>query len=124
MPNCRTCGQSFTDYKELALHISIKGTRCYRRSKWAATYLAVGGLSAKNRYPQHGERIPLTEEQKEARRELREYRLSGETDCVDTICPQCKHRQKRYLEIEYTRSEYAYRINGILVRMCQACEGR
>jgi len=118
---CRICNQDFEyDWHSLAKHISIskKGHRAGK--KWAAKYLLqVNRLNAKRDLPQ---RVPLTEEQKEARRDLRRE-ISGDTQRVLTLCPHCKSQAVSVLPVEYTQSPIAWRQNNNLVVLCEPCRG-
>lgn len=118
---CRVCNTNFEyDWHALAKHISTskKGHRAGK--KWAAKYLLqVNRLNAKRDLPQ---RVALTEEQKESRRELKRE-TSGETESVKTYCPMCKHGGQAILEAEYTQSGIAWKRNDRFVIMCNPCRG-
>jgi ribosomal protein L32 len=120
MPSCHICAQYFDDYELLAHHI-IKNKKTHKRSRsWATKYLATKSLSAKARNGELKGRTPLTEEQKEAKRNTIRV-LSGEMKYIQTICPKCKTQQERKLETEFIKSPYAWRINGMIVRLCEDC---
>jgi GTP cyclohydrolase FolE2 len=116
---CRACGRDdFEDYTELAIHIqsSKKG---HRKGKiWASKYLLrVNQLNQKKEYEQ---RVPLTEEEKENKRDTRRE-LSGQMEVVNTYCPRCKTRTRRQLEIEFTRGGQAWGIKNYYFVLCQLC---
>lgn len=120
MPICKTCGKSFIDYSELASHIR-KNKKTHRiGQKWATKYIHVSKLSMKAKNGSFEPRQPLTEEQKEARREcIRE--LSGDMVTVNAICPKCKAKYRMLIEIEYATSKDALKVNDFFIRLCPDC---
>lgn len=119
---CSACHANFEfDWKELAKHIAGKKDKAHRPSKkWAANYLCrTRELNAKKDVPA---RAQLTDQEKENKKSVYQE-LSGEFDAVKTICPNCKRTGSSYLPIEFTQSEFAWRLNGILVFLCNTCRG-
>ena len=117
---CHQCNESFDEYSELAVHIMSKKSHRKGR-KWAAKL-----LSQVNRLDQKKEfegREPLSEEDKENRRELREQsRLSGVRTMVNTVCPKCKNWHAESLEVEYVQSPFTWKTpQGTLMIMCIRC---
>ena len=115
---CLSCNEVFADYTELALHIqsSKKGHR--KGKKWASNYLLrTRQLDQK----QINGRVPLTEEQKENKRNMvRE--LSGRNENVVTYCPQCKSKTAQPLPVEFTQSREAWRIGKNFAVLCSECK--
>jgi hypothetical protein len=90
---------------------------------WAAKYIMVNGLSAKNRTDRKlNGRIALTDEQKEAKESL-VVTLSGRQKRAATICPKCKQSSLQILPVEYADSPFAWRAGKSLVMLCQNCTG-
>lgn len=122
MPACNVCHELFDDFGKLAHHI-IANKRTHRKGRtWAAKYLATHSLSLKAlRGNQFEGRTPLTEGQKEAKKDtVRE--LSGETQYVETICPKCKIKDHRKLEAEYVKDPNIWKSkNGVIFRLCEGC---
>jgi hypothetical protein len=115
---CRQCGAIFENYGELASHINT--TKSHHRDRKAVKWAANFQLKHILYKPEHKERIPLTEEQKESRRNLM-VELSGETQNVIVVCPKCKTRRREAVPVEHTQSERAWRINKELAIFCQNC---
>lgn len=119
---CNSCGQFFDEFTDLARHISESPKRTHKYGrKWAAKLLLqVRRLDSKKDFK---ERTPLSEEDKENRREIqRSIQLSGAKSMVNTICPKCKTRHAEALEVEYVRSPLAWKtIQGTLLIMCAGC---
>lgn len=118
---CHACHAWFEDYTELALHISSEKTGHRKGKKWAASLLLkVRQLDSKKDMK---ERTPLSEEDKENRREIqRSVELSGAKYMVNTICPKCKSRHAETLEVEYVRSPLAWKtLQGTLIILCARC---
>ena len=93
---CNSCGEWFDDYTELARHIAGAKTGHKKGKKWAAKYLLrVNQLNSKKEYE---DKIPLSEEDKQNRRELMNIQLSGQKKMVNTMCPHCK---KELTEVHY-----------------------
>lgn len=119
---CNSCGQDFDEFVDLAKHIMGESKRTHRHGrKWAASLLLkVRKLDSKKELK---ERVPLSEEDKENRREIqRQVQLSGAKSFVNTICPKCKTRHAEALEVEYVRSPLAWKtLQGTLLIMCAGC---
>ncbi len=123
MPECRSCFQDFPDFKTLAIHISGEKRGHAKGKKWAAKYLLVNGLSAKQRF-EHKERVALTEDEKDAR-DNAHLELSGETKMVYAYCTACRRKYPRVVEVEYVTSQTALRGgDGTLMITCENCGGR
>ncbi len=119
MPLCLSCQKVCADYKELALHIqsSKKGHR--KGKRWAAKYMM--RVRQLNKRELNG-RVPLTEEQKEARASIfRE--LSGETEYALAVCPHCHKGHREVLPVEFRQSQDAWRVKDKLVVLCATCGG-
>ena len=117
---CHQCGDTFDTYTDLARHITVKKHRKGRR--WAAKLLLqVGRLDKKKDFD---DRVPLSEEDKESRRELRDAaQVSGEKIITNTKCPKCGNWHSQYIEVEYARSETAWRTEkGTLLILCGGCK--
>lgn len=117
---CNSCGESFEDFQELALHISSSKTGHKHGKAWAAKYIH-RGLIHKTNF-ENG-RTPLSAEDIKNRTDTRR-RLSGEMAYVNTICPHCKKTGRPLLESEYVESVEAWRIGDRLVKMCALCGSR
>ena len=119
MRECHICHEKFPDWDALALHI-IAGKGRHRFSKtWAAARLTnVNQLNQKRDMP---ERVPLTEEQKAARKDSKQE-LSGHERMVLTLCPKCNKVTSQVVPEEYAQSKRAWRAtNGTLMILCQNC---
>ncbi len=117
MTICRSCGQSFGDYKELAVHIA-SSKKGHRKGKlWAAKYLTrVNSLDRKKL----AEHKPLTEADKENKQStIRE--LSGEVENVLAVCPHCHKGHREVLPVEFTQNLEAWREKNCVVVLCQSC---
>jgi ribosomal protein L32 len=87
---------------------------------WASKYLLMHNLSPRAKNGSLENRTPLSDEQKEAKRNtIRE--LSGRMKLVNTICPKCRTQEHRKLETEFVDEPLVWRIKGILVRLCDDC---
>ena len=120
MPSCRYCHTNFPDWHELALHVQTAGKSHRGSKKWAASVLTnVNNLNQKRDLPQ---RVPLTEEQKEARKDSK-AELSGDIMRVLTQCPKCNKVDYQDLPVEFARSPRAWRAsNGTLFVTCLRCK--
>lgn len=123
MPTCNSCHRVFPDYQSLALHIQASRKGHARSKKFAADFLLKNPLSAKAKNGKTLERIPITSEQREAREDTRRE-LSGDSELVITICPRCKRKERRLMEVEYTKSETALKIGSCIVVICNNCGGK
>jgi hypothetical protein len=118
---CNACHDFFEDYGELAQHIAGQ-KKGHRKGKiWAAKFLLkVRKLDARKDLK---ERVPLSEEDKENRRELR-VELSGVTKMTNTQCPKCKSPHAEALEIEYVKSPLIWATSrGTPLILCARCRG-
>lgn len=113
--SCRECGEPCKDWADLAHHI-VKER--HKDRQWALRFLA-----QKNNVRDFSPRTPLTEEQKELRKEMvRE--VSGQESFQDTVCPNCKKLNKQRLPVEYVEDYEAWRNSkGHLIVMCEGCKG-
>ncbi len=116
---CLACGENFEyDWTALALHISKEKKGHRKGKKWAANYLLK--TRKLNQKRDLTARTPLTEEEKESKREMKRE-LSGEEERVKTYCPQCKTGSSAVLPIEHTQSPDAWKVKDRLVLMCNTC---
>ncbi len=119
---CYYCPQSFAGFQALALHISQSRKGHRKGKKWAAKYLMLNSLSPDKRKPIRNNGTPLTEEQRQAKRDtLRQ--LSGKVVNTVTLCPKCKRRSNNSLPSEYVSNPSAWRAGNILIKLCINCEG-
>lgn len=99
----------------LARHI-LRYKRHPRKSKlWALRYLET--------LKQRENRVVLTENQKQARRDTK-ITLSGKTRVVQTVCIRGKHAVMQSLPVEYLDSPNIWTINGRIIANCAVCSGR
>lgn len=124
MPLCNQCRKVCQDYHELAIHImSLKSHRRGRR--WAGKYLAINSLSPEKRrdLPKRVADNPdkETTEFGDENKANRIRQVSGVEKSVITVCPKCEARNRIQLPIEFAESPAAWRINGILVKLCARC---
>jgi hypothetical protein len=117
---CFSCGTSFQDNKELALHISSSKKRMHTLSSrtWAANFLSqTRRLNSKKDLPG---RTPLTEEQKEAKHSTK--REIDETAFIRVVtrCPQCKMLSEESLLEAYVVEDgvHAWRKGHVFFRLC------
>ena len=118
---CNSCGEWFDDYTELARHIAGAKTGHKKGKKWAAKYLLrVNQLNSKKEYE---DKIPLSEEDKQNRRELMNIQLSGQKKMVNTMCPHCKKAHAEALEVEYANSPFAWKSpqGSFIMVLCAGC---
>ncbi len=114
--SCHSCGAIFADYKELALHILSSRKEHRKGKKWASKYIMLRGKRDKPDF----QRTPLTEEQKESKKEMKRE-LSGENKTGLVFCPHCKTNHQQSLPVEYVDSPTAWRIKKMLVILCSGC---
>ena len=117
---CRTCGNTFNDYKELAQHIMANRKTHKMGKKWAAKYILINGLSASKRGEKFNGRVALTQEQKDSRNDSKRT-LSGDNDYVNAVCPKCSSKHRPLVPAEFAMSEDALKINGLHLIICSAC---
>jgi hypothetical protein len=116
---CRTCGDEFKDYHELALHIVSKKHRQGRI--WAHKFLA--GKANRPEIHRFVENPDYEEtEYGKENREKAERHLSGENEYVATHCPRCNRGARQLIPLEYTQSQFAWRNKlGLLMVSCPNC---
>ncbi len=124
MPLCNQCQKGFGDYQLLASH--IMGTKGHRKGRrWAAKYLMINGLSAKNRsdLPRRVADNPdkvETEFGDENRQNMKRELSGAQKNCI-TVCPKCKSKDRDVLPVEFAENPVAWRIEGTLARLCSRC---
>lgn len=115
---------TFETYHDLAVHISTSKTGHNGGKRWAAKYLSKPAEAAARRHERSNQvRIPLTDEQAEARESTRRV-LSGAEELVTTLCLRCKSPARQHLPVEYVRSPDAWKIKGYHVVNCLTCRTR
>lgn len=119
MHTCYYCPSEFEEYKELAIHINT--CHANKHNKWAANFVLKRVLFKEQ--DKNDNRIPLSEEEKEAKRSTQRS-LSGVEKPVQTLCPTCQNLGLQFIPIEYVTSNSAWRKNGKLVVMCSSCRSR
>jgi hypothetical protein len=125
---CHFCDhEPFETYHDLAVHISISKFGHNGGKRWAKSYLAKQAVTEARRIDRRldrrdQQRIPLTDEQAEARASTRRQ-LSGAEEYVTTLCLRCQKSSRQLLPTEYTSSPHAWRIKDYLVVNCTACRG-
>lgn len=125
---CHFCDhEPFETYHDLAVHMVISKTGHNGGKRWAKSYLAKQGAAEARRIDQRLDRrdqvrIPLTDEQAEARESTRRQ-LSGAEEYVTTLCLRCQKPSRQLLPTEYCSSPHAWRIKDYLVVNCNACRG-
>lgn len=118
IPQCFTCHEVFDDFKALARHCVENKSTHGKSLKWAAKVLT--NVERLNQKQDFSGRAPLTEEEREAKREcVRE--LSGELKSTMCICPRCQRRFPQRVELEHYSNPLAWRKNGSIMLMCEAC---
>ncbi len=118
MPLCNQCHEPFDNYIDLAKHI-LTNKKTHRKSvKWAmsfklkhAMFEPAGKVEGK---------IPLTAEQRESKADSQRI-LSGEAQYCTILCPSCNLSYPERLPIEYTKSNTAWKSNGMFLVNCQHC---
>jgi hypothetical protein len=120
IPQCFICGRKdFKDFKELARHIVENKNTHHKSLKFAAKILTdVERLNKKQQ--DFSGRMPLTEEQKAARKECVRI-LSGETKAAFCLCPACGKKHPMKIELEHFQNPMAWRKNGNIMLMCEVC---
>lgn len=131
-PHCKTCRQDFVSWYELAVHLDRNKTThklSYGTKKWIARMMMVNTLSFDKRRelpkkvaqnPDH-ERTEYGIEQRANAVRV----LTGETEYIDTHCPQCNKGSRQLLPAEYVQSGTAWRNKmGLLMVNCQNCQKR
>ena len=113
---CNTCYEEFPDYQSLALHIMSAKSKHQRGKKWAAKF-----LSLKSWMKEKPERIGVTAQDRENKENGRRE-LSGNTQHVKTVCPNCKQSNVQSLPVEYVESRDAWKTqSGVFMVDCINC---
>jgi uncharacterized C2H2 Zn-finger protein len=121
IPQCFTCHEVFEDFKALALHVFTNKSTHRKSIKWAAKVLT--NVERLNQKQDLSGRIPLTEEQHEAKRNcVRE--LSGEIKTAMCKCPHCQKLFPNKVEIEHYENPTAWRENKHLMMLCSMCDNQ
>lgn len=116
MHKCYYCENEYETYGELATHINTIHPK--KRNKWAANFVLKKVLFKEQ--DKNDNRMPLTEEEKEAKRST-QRELSGREQPVQTICPACSNIGLAVIPIEYVTSNSAWRNNGKIMLLCNSC---
>jgi hypothetical protein len=114
---CRTCGEPFSDYHTLALHIA--STKNHKQgSRWAMKFLFREKEKPKRFVdPDYEE----TEYGRENRANAVRV-LSGDNEYVTAHCPICNKGVRQLLPVEYIQSHLAWRNRlGLLMVICPNC---
>ena len=124
MPDCNDCHEEFETWQELAQHIVLQRKSHQRKSTiWALKFLA-----DKSNIRELPKRIGQSPDYVETEfgRENRENavrHLSGESEIVPTVCPNCKTLNNQRIEAEFIMDRYAWRNpRGVLVVNCGSCK--
>ena len=118
---CNSCGDTFETYTELAVHISTSSKKTHKHGRiWAAKLiLRTNQLDKKKDF---GNRVPLTEQEKENKREVSNIvQLSGQKTYVNAKCPQCKRIHSETIEVEFARSQTAWKFKDFFMILCGGC---
>lgn len=119
IPKCFICNEIFKDFKELARHV-IANKKTHGKSYFWAQKVLTDAERLNFKTQSFEGRSPLTEEEREAKRESRRE-LSGEDHMVSTFCPHCKNSHTERIPQEYIESNTAWREKGKLVVLCDGC---
>jgi hypothetical protein len=127
MPTCLSCGAELEDFQSLAMHISAKKHR--KGKMWAAKYLMVNPLSAKQKRPEikHIAQDPdyKRTEFGNDNREKAVRVLSGENEYVNTHCPVCNRGSRMLMPQEYIEDSFIWRNSkGLVITSCQVCQSK
>ena len=117
---CHDCYEEFNGFRELAQHIvSQKSTHSRKSRVWALHFLA----EKKNVVSFNG-RTPFSEETKQIIKDcVRE--LSGESEVIKTLCPNCKTLSNQRIEAEFIRDGEVWRNSmGTLIVDCLGCKNK
>ena len=126
---CHSCQEVFENHHDLAFHLDRnKGTHklSYGTRKWIAKMLAINTLSAKARRDIPKRIAPNPDKERtEYGNENREQAvkvLSGETEFVNTHCPNCNKGARQLLPAEYINEPIVWRNQiGLLMVNCPSC---
>ncbi len=121
IPKCTTCDDVFDTWEDLARHIWSNKKTHGKSLRFAAKVLAGKDdrpdIKRIGKNPDENLTAFGIEQRANAVREL-----SGESEFVKTICPNCKTLSNQRLEAEYLTDRYAWRNpNGTLVVNCSVC---
>lgn len=119
IPQCFTCHVVFGDFKALALHVFENKSTHSKSLKWAAKVLT--NVERLNQKQDFSGRAPLTEEEREAKREA-QRQISGEMRSATCTCPHCQRRFQQRIEVEHYFNPLAWRKNGSIMLMCEVCK--
>lgn len=119
---CRTCGRGFEEWGDLARHIvTEKKTHKNKKNRaWALAFLSRKINKTEIKRVADDPTKEKTEIGDENRENMKR-KLSGETKMSNAICPKCKRVHHPLLEIEYISSNYVWRINNKMVKLCGGC---
>jgi hypothetical protein len=123
METCHDCYEEFDGFRELAMHIiSQKKTHNKKSRFWALKFLAQKNNTVELKKIAQSPDYEETEFGKE-NRESAVRHLSGESEIVRTVCPNCKQVTNQRLEAEYLTDRYTWRnSNGTLIVNCDRCK--
>jgi hypothetical protein len=114
IPKCNICGTIYPTWEDLARHIWSNKETHGKSKKFAAKVLA----SVNKR--EYSQRTPMSAEIKQiAKDTVRE--ISGKTELVRTVCPNCKRVEEQKIEVEYLKDRAWRNSNGTLIVNCQGC---
>lgn len=118
---CHACNADFEDYKSLAQHIvSLKDVKHRKGRRWALKFLSKQKILDQKR--DFKPRTAMPENIKNHFDEIKRE-LSGETERVSTLCPNCRTKSTAVLEAEYVNSGVAWVKDDRVVMYCQTCRG-
>ena len=116
-PICRECQILFKTWSELAKHIVENQETHPRQSVMFAYHV----LSDVDNVKEHKARMPMSDELKQAVKEcVRE--LSGRTEIVRAVCPDCRKVFEKKLEVEYINGSPWRNSLGTFITMCDKCK--
>lgn len=116
MHKCYYCPSEFEEYLDLAKHINT--THPHKRNKWAANFVLKKVLFKEQ--DKNEDRVPLTEEEKEAKRST-QRELSGREKPVKILCPICKSHGFMSIPIEHLTNSFAWHNKDSLMIICNGC---
>jgi 5-methylcytosine-specific restriction endonuclease McrA len=117
MPDCKSCGEPFSDFTELADHILKNQAHHPEYSvKWARTYT----MRKVIRVPKPIERQPITEQMKNNRGACVRDDISGRMKIATTFCANCKQTFRQPIPIELD-NPMAWRVRDMIVVTCENC---
>jgi hypothetical protein len=117
---CSSCRDK--EPREVAQHIQVEHPN--KHNKWAARVMTnFDQLNRKADLQKQTDRVPLTDEEKEAKRST-QRQLSGIETKTETLCLNCNQLVTQKLPVEYIQSPFAWRISGRLAVTCDSCRRR